>query len=233
MHFTGFRERFPARRSVARCRPFAKGLNWLLSSRAAPIRCRAAASQSSEPCHERHPCPAPSRCPDPRPLDRRQAHARHLGPLRRRLHAGDGRARLSRPVRVRRGGRPCRRRRESRVSRLGGDNAALARPRDVPVQGAARAARGRNRHRRLARARQGALRRRRRACARHRDRRIRVRRAAAPQDRVHRIGRHRTSMRTRCASRSASSPASRRSTFRRWFRCGCFRWRSCAATPSC
>ena len=34
------------------------------------------------------------------------------------------------------------------------------------------------------------------------------------------------------ASRSASSPASRRSTSRPWCRCGCIRWRSPAATPS-
>ena len=38
--------------------------------------------------------------------------------------------------------------------------------------------------------------------------------------------------RTRCASRSACVPASRRSMSRRWCRCGCSRWRSPAATPS-
>ena len=38
---------------------------------------------------------------------------------------------------------------------------------------------------------------------------------------------------TRSASRSAWSPASRRSTSRRWCRCGCSRSRSRAATPSC
>ena len=43
----------------------------------------------------------------------------------------------------------------------------------------------------------------------------------------------RTSTVIRCASRSAFAPASRRSTFRRWFRCGCSRWRLRAATPSC
>ena len=37
---------------------------------------------------------------------------------------------------------------------------------------------------------------------------------------------------TPSASRSASSPASRRSTSRRWCRCGCTRWPSRAATPS-
>jgi malonate-semialdehyde dehydrogenase (acetylating)/methylmalonate-semialdehyde dehydrogenase len=37
----------------------------------------------------------------------------------------------------------------------------------------------------------------------------------------------------RSASRSAWSPASRRSTSRRWSRCGCSRWPSRAATPSC
>ena len=73
---------------------------------------------------------------------------------------------------------------------------------------------------------------RRRARARHRHRRIRVRRAAAPEERVHRERRAPASTPTRCASRSAWSPASRRSTFRRWCRCGCFRWRSSAATRS-
>ncbi len=115
---------------------------------------------------------------------------------------------------------------------LGRHDAALACPRHVPVQGAARAARRRDRRRDLARARQGALGRRRRARARHRDRRVRVRRAAAPEERVHRERRHRASTPTRCASRSAWSPASRRSTFRRWCRSGCFRWRSSAATRS-
>ncbi len=95
------------------------------------------------------------------------------------------------PFATARRSRPRRRGREGRVSGLGGDHPAVARPRHVPVQGAARAARRRDRRRRLARARQGALRRRGRARARHRDRRVRVRRAAVPEERVQRQRRHR------------------------------------------
>ena len=125
------------------------------------------------------------------------------------------------------------RRREGRLSRLGGDDAARPRPRHVPLQGAARAARRRDRRGDLARARQGAVAMRRASsraastssntrAARRSSSRANSPRTSAP-----------ASTRTRCASRSASSPASRRSTSRRWCRCGCFRWRSSAATRSC
>ena len=46
------------------------------------------------------------------------------------------------------------------------------------------------------------------------------------------VGTRRRQLRS-SGSRSASSPASRRSTSRPWCRCGCFPWRSPAATPSC
>jgi len=114
-----------------------------------------------------------------------QAHAGRVGPVRRRLHTGDGRAGLPRPVCDRCRGRPCRRGRESGVSGLGRDHPAGAGPRDVPLQGPARAARRRDRRRHRPRARQGALRCRGRARARHRGRRIRVRRPPASQERVH------------------------------------------------
>ena len=48
-----------------------------------------------------------------------------------------------------------------------------------------------------------------------------------------RAGLDRRSTSTRFASRSASSPGSRRSTSRRWSRCGCGRRRSPAGTRSC
>ena len=44
---------------------------------------------------------------------------------------------------------------------------------------------------------------------------------------------HRRRQLVAAACRWACARASRRSTFRRWCRCGCFRWRSPAATPSC
>ena len=62
------------------------------------------------------------------------------------------------------------------------------------------------------RARQGPVRRRRRDRARPGERRVRLRRAAAAQGRVLRAGRRPGSTSTRSGSRSASSPASRRST---------------------
>ncbi len=68
---------------------------------------------------------------------------------------------------------------------------------------------------------------------RHRSGRVRLRHSQPD----HRAKRCRTSRPTstpkRSAIRSASASASRRTTFRRWCRCGCFRWRSPAATRSC
>ena len=185
VHFTGFARRFAAA-AVESAKLFASCSRDPERNRRTPPR------PLRSHTHERHPCPAPSRRPDARPLDRRQTHARRVRPLRRRLHAGDRRARdaasRSRPA--------PRSRAPSRSAKaafpgLGGDHTAVARPRHVPVQGAARAARRRDRRRHFARARQGALRRRRRAVARHRDRRIRVRRAAVPEERVQRERRHR------------------------------------------
>ena len=83
------------------------------------------------------------------------------------------------------------------------------------------------------RARQGAVRRHRRGQPRARGRRVRLRHPAAAQGRVLRERRRPMSTSTRSASRSAWSPASRRSTSRRWCRCGCSRSPSPAATRSC
>ncbi len=84
------------------------------------------------------------------------------------------------------------------------------------------------------RARQGALRRRTaRSPAALENVEFAVRRPAADQGRLQRAGRAPASTSTRSASRSASSPASRRSTSRPWCRCGCAPTRSPAATRSC
>ena len=106
-------------------------------------------------------------------------------------------------------------------------------------QGAVRVPRaGQRQHRRarrdhLRRARQGALRRRRRGAARPRGHRVRLRHPAAAQGRVLRPGldRRRRLLVPPAARRRA--PASPRSTSRPWCRCGCTRWPSPAATPSC
>ena len=74
-----------------------------------------------------------------------------------------------------------------------------------------------------ARARQGAERRAGRGGARPREPRVRDRHPAPAQGRLQRAGQHRASTSTRSASRSASWPASRRSTSRPWCRCGCSR----------
>ena len=132
---------------------------------------------------------------------------------------------------------PPKRRRRSRPrearSRLGRDAAAATRARAVPVQGAARGARDElaalitlEHGKVLSDARGEVIR-------GHRSGRVRLRHSAAAARRVHRERRHRRSTAGRCASRSASAPASRRSIFRRWCRCGCSRWRSRAATRSC
>ena len=81
-------------------------------------------------------------------------------------------------------------------------------------------------------ARQDAARRDGLGAARHRGGRVRLRHPAAAEGRVLRERRHRGGHAHACASRSACAPASRRSIFRRWCRCGCSRWRSPAATPS-
>ena len=73
------------------------------------------------------------------------------------------------------------------------------------------------------RARQGPVGRPRRDRPRPREPRVRVRHPEPAQGRLQRAGLAPASTSTRSASRSASSPASRRSTSRRWSRCGCSR----------
>ena len=68
--------------------------------------------------------------------------------------------------------------------------------------------------------------------ARHRGGRVRLRHPASAEGRVLPQCRPGDRHAIPTASRSASSPASRRSTSRPWCRCGCIRWRSPAATPS-
>ena len=81
-------------------------------------------------------------------------------------------------------------------------------------------------------ARQGVPRRDGIGAARHRGHRVRRRRAAPPQGRARRIGRPRRRRLLAAAAARRVSPASRRSTSRRWCRCGCSRSRSRAATRS-
>ena len=78
-----------------------------------------------------------------------------------------------------------------------------------------------------------ALRRPRRGAARPGGHRVRLRHPLAAQGRLLRPGLHAASTCSPSASRSGSAPGSRRSTSRPWCRCGCTRWPSPPATPSC
>ena len=115
---------------------------------------------------------------------------------------------------------------------LGGHAPAEARPLHVQVQGAPRGQWRRDRPRDLGRARQDPL-----GClgggpARARSRRVCLRHSSPPGRRFLAQCRCRRSTPMPTASPSASSPASRRSTSRRWCRYGCTRSPSPAATPS-
>ena len=72
----------------------------------------------------------------------------------------------------------------------------------------------------------------RRSHARPRGRRVRLRHPASAEGRVHRAGRHRHRQLVAAPAAGRGAPASRRSTSRRWCRCGCCRSRSPAATAS-
>ena len=157
---------------------------------------------------------------------------RHVRPPRRRLRSGDRPGHQARGLRVR--GRAGRRRRgrEGRLPGLARDVALEAHRHHVqdpePGRGAPpRAGRPPDR-----RARQGPVRRARRDRPRAREPRVRVRRPEPAQGRVQRAGLAAASTSTRSASRSASWPGSRRSTSRRWSRCGCSRRPSRPATRS-
>ena len=65
------------------------------------------------------------------------------------------------------------------------------------------------------------------------EHRVRLRHPAPAEGRLQRAGVHRRRRVHRSSSRSASWPASRRSTSRRWCRCGCSPTPSRAATRSC
>ena len=93
------------------------------------------------------------------------------------------------------------------------DRAAATRASHVPLQGAARRTCRRAREHHHERARQGAVGCARRSAARHGSRGVRLRHSASAQGRVFRQRRRAASTAGRCASRSASAPASRRSTF--------------------
>ncbi len=124
------------------------------------------------------------------------------------------------------------RRGRGRAARLGQRHAAAARPRHVPVQGAAREPRRRDRADAHVRARQGALRRARRDHPRHGSRRVRLRHSAAAQERVHRERRHR---RRQLVDPPAGGRVRRDHAVQfpgDGAACGCSRSRSPAATPS-
>ena len=149
------------------------------------------------------------------PLHRRQARCRHVRPIRRRVRP-QHRWRPGRRSAGQRGrGHGCHRRCRTGPARVGRVESAATRPRadDVPATGRAR--HGRAGGEAVPRARQDPARRARRHPARCRGRGVRARRTAPAQGRVHRRRPAPASTCTRCASRSASSRASPRSTSRR------------------
>ena len=167
-------------------------------------------------------------------LDRRRARRRDVGSQRPGLQPCDRRADGRGRPRVGRGGRRRRAERQARAAGVAHDrrsrsarssSSAIRELFDAHREDLAQAPHGR--------ARQGALRRDGRGRARARGDRVRLRHPDAAQGRVLRAGldRHRRLLDPPAARRRA--PASRRSTSRRWCRCGCGRPRSPAATASC
>ena len=167
------------------------------------------------------------------PLDRRPQRRRHVGPQRPGLQPRDRPPdRRARP-RHRRGGRPGGAGREGGVRDVAHGVAREARRALLQHPRARARAPRRGREDPHRRARQGALRRDGRGDARARGDRVLLRPPDASEERVLRAGvdRHRRLLDPPAARRRRR--ASRRSTSRRWCRCGCGRRRSRPATRSC
>ena len=148
------------------------------------------------------------------------------------FHPATGTVQARVPLAYRRRSQRCRRSRRCSLPRMVRAAAAPPRPRPLPPPRHLRVPHGRDCRASQPRTRQGLLRRQRRSHARPRKHRVRHRhlrnfsKASSPSRSAP------ASTPGPCVSRSASSPASRPSTSPPWFRSGCSRSPSPAATPS-
>ncbi len=150
-----------------------------------------------------------------RPLRRRQGGQGRLGPVRRRVQSqhrrGPGQGRARQPLRDGAGDRG----RAGGAAGMGRDQPAAARPRHVQVPRPRAEGVRQPRRAALLRARQGHRGFEGRHPARPRGGRVRLRHSQPHEGRILHEPPGPGSISIRCASRSASSPASRRSIFRR------------------